>query len=113
MPFLEPGDMVHAKPLPGWTGRFFHSENMTFAHYDLDADATPLHEHHHIQEEVWNVVDGEVVISIDGVEQTLGPGCVAVIPPNTRHSARALSAARVVIADYPVRLELPGLSHTE
>jgi hypothetical protein len=34
-------------------GRFFHSENMTFAIYEVDADAAPIHEHHHPQEEVW------------------------------------------------------------
>jgi quercetin dioxygenase-like cupin family protein len=53
-------------------------------------------------------VSGEVVISIDGEERRLGPGAVAVVPPNTPHSARALSACRAIIADYPLRLELPG-----
>jgi quercetin dioxygenase-like cupin family protein len=70
-----------------------------------------LHEHQHVQEEVWNVVDGEVVISIDGVERTLGPGSVAVVPPNTPHAARAVAAARVVIADYPPRRQLPGMAN--
>jgi mannose-6-phosphate isomerase-like protein (cupin superfamily) len=100
--------MLKGEPLPGWNGRFFHSDNMTFAHYDIAADSVPLHEHHHVQEEVWNVVDGEVVISIDGEERCLGPGCVAVVPPNAPHSARARTACRAIIVDYPVRLELPG-----
>jgi mannose-6-phosphate isomerase-like protein (cupin superfamily) len=100
--------MLNGRPLPGWSGRFFHSEHMTFSHYDIAADAAPLHEHHHPQEEVWHVVSGEVVISIDGEERRLGPGAVAVVPPNTPHSARALSACRAIIADYPLRLELPG-----
>jgi mannose-6-phosphate isomerase-like protein (cupin superfamily) len=108
MPFVDPREMLAAEPLPGWHGRFFHSENMTFAHYDIAADAAPLPEHRHDQEEVWNVVEGELQISIDGVEHSLGPGCVAVVPPNTRHSAQALSACRAIVADYPVRLQLPG-----
>ena len=108
MPFVDPEHMLSGEPLPGWRGRFFHSENMTFAHYDIAADAAPLHEHQHLQEEVWNIVDGDLLVSIDGVEQRLGPGAVAVVPPNTRHSVRVLTAARAIIADYPLRLQLPG-----
>jgi hypothetical protein len=53
MPFIDAGEMTSAEPLPGWAGRFLHSENMTFAIYEVDADAAPIHEHHHPQEEVW------------------------------------------------------------
>ena len=109
MPFIDPAEMLSAEPLPGWSGRFLHSENMTFSHYDIAADAAPLHEHHHPQEEVWHVVEGELVISIDGTEQRLGSGSVAVIPPDTPHSVRPLTACRAIIADYPLRLRLPGV----
>jgi hypothetical protein len=51
MPFVDPVEMMKGSPLAGWTGRFFHSENMTFAHWDIAPDAAPLHEHHHPQEE--------------------------------------------------------------
>ena len=111
MPFIQPADMLSAEPLPGWNGRFFHSENMTFAHYDIASDSAPLQEHQHPQEEVWNVVEGAIVISIDGVERTVGQGGVAVVPPNTPHSVRALTHARAVIADYPLRPQIPGLPH--
>ena len=110
MPFLEPSEMIAAEPLPGWSARFFHSENMTFSHYDIANGAPPLHQHHHEQEEVWHVVDGEIVLSIAGVEQRLGPGGAAVIPPNTPHAARPIGPCRVVIADYPLRRRLPGVS---
>ena len=109
MPFLEPKDMVSGEPLPGWNARFFHAQNMTFAHYEIAAGAPPLHEHHHHEEEVWNVIDGEVVIAIAGDERTLRAGDVAVIPPDTPHSARAVTACRVVIADHPRRDSLPGM----
>jgi mannose-6-phosphate isomerase-like protein (cupin superfamily) len=100
--------MLSGTPLPGWNGRFLHSANMTFAHYDIAADAAPLHEHHHEQEEVWHVVGGEIALTIAGEEQVLTAGCVAVVPPETPHSVRPLAAARVVIADYPLRPKLPG-----
>ena len=110
MPFLRPSDMLAGRPLPGWSGRFLHSDNMTFAHYDIAADAAPLHEHRHEQEEVWHIVDGEVALTIGGEEQVLGAGCVAVVPPDTAHSVRPLGACRAIIADYPLRPNLPGMS---
>ena len=102
--------MLAGEPLPGWSGRFLHSENMTFAHYDIAAGAAALHEHAHEQEEVWHIVDGEVALTIDGEEQVLGAGCIAVVPPDTSHSVRPLGSFRVVIADDPRRPNLPGLS---
>jgi quercetin dioxygenase-like cupin family protein len=108
VPFIAPDEMLSGEPLPGWSGRFLHSENMTFSHYDIAAGAAPLHEHFHEQEEVWHVVAGELALTIDGVEQTLIAGCVAVVPPNTPHSVRPLTASRAIVADYPLRLQLPG-----
>ena len=111
MSFIDADDMIHGSPLHGWSGRFFHSENMTFGHWDIADDAVDVHEHDHPQEEVWNVVDGEVVLVVDGKEQRLGPGSAAVVPPNVRHAAKAIGACRVVVVDYPLRLDLPGMSH--
>ena len=110
MPFVRPSDMLAGEPLPGWSGRFLHSANMTFAHSDIAAGAATLHEHQHVQEEVWHIVAGEVALTIDGEEQVLGAGCVAVVPPDTPHSVRPLGACRAVIADYPLRPNLPGMS---
>jgi mannose-6-phosphate isomerase-like protein (cupin superfamily) len=107
--FLEPSDMLQGSPLPGWEGRFFHSANMTFAHWDIADGAADLHEHHHEQEEVWNVVAGEIVLAVDGVEHTLRDGDAVVVPSDTPHAARPRGAARVIVADYPLRPNLPGI----
>jgi len=101
--------MLSSSPLPGWSGRFFHSENMTFGHWDIAEGAAELHEHDHPQEEVWNVVEGAVVLVVDGQERPLGPGDAAVIPSGTRHSAKPLGACRAIIVDHPVRSQLPGI----
>jgi hypothetical protein len=53
--------MLGGSPLAGWSGRFFHSENMTFGHWEIAEGAADLHEHEHPQEEVWNVVEGEIL----------------------------------------------------
>jgi mannose-6-phosphate isomerase-like protein (cupin superfamily) len=83
---------------------------MTFAHWDIAADAADLHEHNHLQEEVWNVVEGNVVLVIDGVERTLRSGAAAVVPANSPHSVRIVGRARVIVTDYPVRENLPGVA---
>jgi mannose-6-phosphate isomerase-like protein (cupin superfamily) len=110
VPIVRPDDMLHGEPLPGWRGRFFHSAAMTFSCYDIAADATALHEHQHAQEEVCHVVEGEVVVSIAGVEHTLTAGCAAVVPPETPHAVRPVADCRVVIADFPLRPSLPGMT---
>ena len=102
--------MLHGSPLPGWTGRFFHSENMTFARWTITADADDLHEHQHEQEEVWNIVGGRVVLIVDGDERELAEGSAAVVPPHTPHAVRVVAAAEVVVTDYPVRHQLPGVA---
>lgn len=109
MPFVDLGGMLRGSPLPGWSGRFFHSENMTFAHWDISAGAADLHEHQHPGEEVWTVVEGELLLRVDEQERRLGPGDAAIIPPDVRHSATALGACRALVVDHPVRPQLPGV----
>jgi mannose-6-phosphate isomerase-like protein (cupin superfamily) len=82
---------------------------MTFAHWDIADGAADLHEHDHPEEEVWNVVEGEVLLVVDGQERRLGPGDAAVVPPNIRHSAKSVGACCAIIVDHPVRHQLPGL----
>jgi mannose-6-phosphate isomerase-like protein (cupin superfamily) len=112
MTFLDPVDMVTGSPLRGWSGRFFHSANMTFAHWDIDRGAADLHEHHHTQEEVWNVVEGAALLVIGGDQRRLGPGQVAVVPPDVPHSFRVIGPCRAIVVDYPVRVDLPGVDAT-
>ena len=110
MPFLDPGDMLHGAPLDGWEGRFLHSENMTFAYWNVAAGAADLHEHSHVQEEVWHILEGEIHLTVGGEGRRLGPGMVAAVPPNMPHSARVVGSCRALVADYPRRLDLPGLA---
>ncbi len=43
----------------------------------------------------------------------LTAGCIAVVPPHTPHSVRPIGTVRVVIADYPLRPNLPGQARSE
>jgi hypothetical protein len=59
MPFVDISSLPVTERLPGWYGRYFHSSSMTFAQYDFVRDSS-IHEHFHPQEEVYEVIDGEL-----------------------------------------------------
>jgi len=76
---------------------------MTVVYWTIEAEAPPVHEHEHPQEEIWNVIEGEIEITIGGVSETVSCGGVALVPPGARHSARPLGPARVIVIDHPKR----------
>ena len=102
MPFLDIGSLRVTERLPGWHGRYFHSACMTFAHYDF-VRGSSIHKHFHPQEEVYEVIDGELEVTIDGVAQIARAGMVAVVPGGACHSVKALTDGRAIIVDYPLR----------
>lgn len=109
MPFIDTNQLTVKEPLAGWKGRFFNSNNMTFGHYVIAAGAS-IHEHSHPNEEVWHVIEGELEVSIGGQTQVAGPGFVAVVPPDTPHSVRALTDGRAIVVDYPLRQSIGGVT---
>ncbi len=105
MPFIATADMKTAEPLPGWRGRFWRSEQMSFAHYSFTAGAS-IHEHHHPNEEMWTVVAGELEVTIGGDTQVAGPGAAAIVPGDVPHSVRALTDGVAIAANHPIRREI-------
>ena len=104
MPFVDINRLNVIERLPGWHGRYFHSASMTFAHYDF-VRGSSIHEHHHPQEEVYVVIEGELELTVEGIAQIARPGVVAIVPPDVRHSVKALTDGRAIIVDSPRRHE--------
>jgi quercetin dioxygenase-like cupin family protein len=104
MPFIDTTMLKVTERLPGWSGRYFHSANMTFAHYEFKRGST-IHEHFHPQEEVYEVIEGELELTVDGETKIARPGLVAIVPGNSRHSVKALTDGRAIIVDSPSRRE--------
>ena len=102
MTYIDTSKLPGVERLPGWRGCYFNSLSMTFAHYEFDAGAS-IHEHSHPQEEVYEVIEGELEITINGVTQRLVPGYVGIVPPNALHSVKAISRGKVIVVDYPLR----------
>jgi hypothetical protein len=80
---------------------------MTFVHYSIDAGAA-VPEHCHTNEEVWTVLEGELEVTVGGDFLVAKPGFVAIVPPNTAHSVKALTNAKVIVTDSPVRIDASG-----
>jgi quercetin dioxygenase-like cupin family protein len=102
MPFIDTGKLSLKEPLPGWQGRFFHSEHMTFSYYDI-TPGSRIHPHHHPNEEVWNVVEGELEMIVDGTTRVVRAGEAAVVPAEVEHAVEAVSPCRVIVVDHPAR----------
>lgn len=102
MTFIQIDSLPTVERLPGWRGRYFDSANMSFAHYEFDAGAS-IHEHFHPQEEVYEVIEGELELTIDGVTERLVPGHIGIVPGNVPHRVRAITCGKLIVVDYPVR----------
>ena len=61
----------------------------------------PLHDHHH--EQLGYVLEGELLLTIDGVEHRLGPGAAYTISGGVAHSARSEGPCLVLDIFQPVR----------
>jgi quercetin dioxygenase-like cupin family protein len=58
---------------------------------------TPLHIHP-VHDETIYVLDGELIVHLDGVEHSAGPGSVAAIPRGTPHAFLVTSASAHILA---------------
>jgi quercetin dioxygenase-like cupin family protein len=112
MTVIDTNKLPVIERLPGWRGRYFDSPSMTFAHYEFDAGAS-IHEHSHPQEEVYEIIEGELEITIGGVTQRLRPGLVGIVPSNALHAVKAISSGRLIVVDYPLREGLTARTDQE
>lgn len=102
MTFIDLKTLRIKEPAPGYKAAFVHSQNMTVAHWNVEKGAV-MPEHSHPHEQVASVVEGQYELTVAGESRVLDGGFVAIIPPNTPHSGRALTQCRLIDAFYPVR----------
>ena len=87
---------------PGFTGRFFHTDKMTFAYWEIAMGAS-LPEHHHPHEQVVNVIEGQFEMTVGGETRILRNGEILAIPSNVKHSGRAITNCIILDTFAPVR----------
>ena len=95
-------DLAEKEPMVGFKGRFVHADRMTIVRWDI-APGSLLPEHSHVQEQITTVLSGEFEMVINGKAHRLGSGAVAVIPSNTLHGGRAVTACQAIDVFHPVR----------
>jgi len=109
VPFIEPAALDAKELLPGWVARFFHSDHMTFSYTEVEAGGA-VHRHHHPEEEVWHVIEGQVEFVLGDRTRIIGAGGAVVVPSEVEHSARAITRFRAIVVDYPIREMVAGVS---
>ncbi len=49
------------------------------------------------------MIEGELEVTIASAGKRIGPGFVVIVPPDTKHEVRVLTAGKAIVVDYPLR----------
>ncbi|MGC4022619.1 MAG: cupin domain-containing protein, partial [Cyclobacteriaceae bacterium] len=93
----------------GFNARFVHTDSVTVAYVTVKSGSV-LPEHAHVQEQITQVIEGKLELTLAGETLVLEPGHIALIPSNAKHSAIARTACRVIDVFNPVREDYKKLS---
>jgi len=104
------------RPRRAWDGvhaRVVNGERLTMALVDLDPN-TPLQEHHHENEQLGFIIQGQLTFTIGGETKALKPGDTYSIPSEVPHSGMT-GPDGCVVADIfaPVRADWDALQTSD
>lgn len=102
MSFIKLDDIVGREVVPGFKGKFIHSQNVTIVHWAITAGSL-LTEHNHPHEQITNLIDGELELTIEGITKIMRAGEVVVVPPDVKHKGTAITDCYVIDVFYPIR----------
>jgi quercetin dioxygenase-like cupin family protein len=102
MNYTQIASLPEKEIFPGITARVINTDQLTVAYVTIKA-GTLLPEHAHPQEQVCNVLQGQLEMTIEGDTRVLEPGITATIAPDLRHSGRALTDCLVMDIFHPHR----------
>lgn len=102
MPYIDIPQLNEKEVVPGFRGKFVHTENMTIVYWTITAGSA-LPEHKHPHEQVASLVSGEFEFTLDGVTRKITPDTSVAIPSNVPHSGKALTDCKIIDIFYPVR----------
>lgn len=88
--------------LPGFHGRFVHTDRVTVANWRVDAGAS-LPEHAHPHEQITMLIEGVFEMTINGETHRLEAGAVVTIPGGVPHAGRAITDCRITDVFQPAR----------
>jgi quercetin dioxygenase-like cupin family protein len=102
MPFINHEDLSIKTLLPGFSGKLIHGESMTIAYWNI-LKGSVLPEHSHYNEQISQVITGELELTIEGEKMILHAGKTAIIPAYAKHSGLAISDCFVIDVFSPSR----------
>ena len=102
MRFIDLDKINKKEIVPGFEGKFIHTNNMTVVYWNIQA-GSQLPEHSHHNEQITTIIEGEFVLTSEGETRNVKPGDVAVFPSNVKHSGKALTDCYIMDVFYPVR----------
>ncbi len=102
MPFKDLAAADAREVIPGFYGRFAHTDHATLAYWEVDAGAA-LPEHAHPHEQITLLIEGTFEMTVGGQTQTIEAGGSAAIPANMLHGGTAITACRIVDVFHPAR----------
>ncbi len=104
MSFITLASIPDKEIFPGFSAKIIHTPTNTLTLVYVTVKAgTSLPEHTHPQEQVTNVLSGQLEITVAGETQVLEPGIVGTIAPNLPHSGKALSDCYILDVFHPLR----------
>jgi quercetin dioxygenase-like cupin family protein len=109
MGFVELKDLPELEIAKGIKANAVTTDTITVLHVIIEEGAL-LPEHSHYNEQVVNVIEGELELNVDGKNYNLKPGNVMVLEPNVIHSGRCVKACKVIDVFHPARKDFAGSS---
>jgi quercetin dioxygenase-like cupin family protein len=88
--------------IEGISGKYIHGDQTTLGVVEVKKGSLlPLHHHHN--EQITYILEGELEMTIGGETMTLKPGNFHVIPSNVPHSAVAHMDCKLIDVFSPAR----------
>lgn len=101
-PFLNLDNIREKELVPGFYAKLIHAKGLSIAYVRIEGGSI-LPEHAHFHEQVTNVLQGELEMTVGGIRSVVKAGEVVVIPSNVPHSAKAITDCQVMDVFQPVR----------
>lgn len=102
MVFININELEEKQIYPGYKARLIHTGNMTIIHWLIE-EGSYFPEHLHSNEQVLNILEGSLELTVGIETKILKSGDVAIIPPNVHHSGKALKKTKAIDVFYPHR----------
>ena len=101
-------DVRPKQVVQGITGHYVHGELQTLGFIILKKGSV-VPEHHHVQEQITFILEGQLDMVIGGEPYSLTAGSYHIIPSNLPHSAVAVTDCVAIYTFSPVREDYKNL----